>query len=456
MNVLVLGSDPRYESILHSLAAVPGHHVERVTDAGAAAAAVNVESFDALICAGPVRPVFSRIREFLADRKPVMVIPSAAQGSDAAYELLAIVEESGGELLAGFPHRYAPVWRKLCVRAQGATGEGRQLIQIERRLSNTKYSGVVPYQGVDELLLSDADLIRWLGTDYTEVTCLYTGATEGGVSRASVMLAGGLNSEATWTLQTHAGDEECHASLTADGSSFSTTESDGGLTGECAAGLLADLELAAAAKGPPPEAEWIDAVWAFDVVDAARRSVRRRRTVEISSGEVSERGQFKTKMTALGCTLLSFTLLGVVLALLVGAAFDPRDAMQRQSEAAGFVLRRDAFQPGTADLTDAARGQLQDISERLRETPAAIIVESSSSHADDRLDTARREAVVEYFRESVKLDLDERVVVRPLAGEGFQRFMTGLWIVVFLPLGVFLILQALIFITRSPDGRGGA
>lgn len=450
MNVLLLGSDPRYEPLLHSLTTLPGNRVDRLADAGVGATSVRVDEFDALICAGSVRPLMSPIRQFLADGKPVMVIPSAAQGSDAAYELLAIADESGGKLLAGFPQQYAPAWRELRERIKRIEGARRPLIQIERRLPRTNGSGVVPYPDVDELLLSDADLLRWLGTDYTEATCLYTGATEAGVSRVSVTLRGDRDSEATWTLESHAGDKECHVNVAAAGSSFSTTESDGGAVNECAAGLLADLERATTGNGPLPESDWIDAVRAFDVLDAARRSVRRRRTVEIASGEVSERGQFKTKMTALGCSLLSLTLLGVVLALLIGAVFDPRDAMQRQSEAAGFVLEQEAFETGAAELTVAGERQLQDISVRLRETPAEIIVESPLPGAAAALDEARRSAVVEFLREEASRELDSRVVVRPLAGRGFQRFMTWLWIVVFLPLGLFLVLQALIVITRSP------
>ena len=195
----------------------------------------------------------------------------------------------------------------------------------------------------------------------------------------------------------------------------------------------------------------MDAVRAFDVLDAARRSVRRQRTVEVSSGEVSERGQFKTKMTALGCSLLSFTFFGVLLALLIGAVFDPRDPMQRRSEAAGFVLHDDAFVPDTADLSVEGQRQLLDISKRIRETPAEIIVASSPSAANAPLDETRRVAVADFLKERKGLDLDSRVVVRALAGRGFQRFMTGIWIAVFLPLGLFLLLQILIVLTRSPE-----
>jgi hypothetical protein len=453
MNVLLLGSDPRCEPLLHSLTTVPGHRVESIPDAGVESRIVNVAEFDGLISAGPLRPLLSQVREFLGAGKPVMVIPSAAQGSDVAYELLAVDDEAGGRLVAGFPHRYDPGWRKLKERIQREAGEELQLIQIQRRLPRTPGSGALSYQAVDELLLNDADLLGWLGVDYTQVTCLHTGATDAGVTRATVTLAGSSPPEAVWTVERDTEGERCEVTVSAADASFSMSGTAGGdrfpAAAECAAGLLADLERIS--QRQPPEAMWMDAVRAFDVVDAARRSVRRQRTVEISSGEVSERGQFKTKMTALGCSLLSFTFFGVLLALLIGAVFDPRDPMQRRSEAAGFVLQDDAFVPDTPALSVEGQHQLLDVSKRIRETPAEIIVASGPSAANAALDEARRETVVDFLREEKSLDLDTRVVVRPLAGRGFQRFMTGLWIAVFLPLGLFLALQILIVLTRSPE-----
>ena len=43
-------------------------------------------------------------------------------------------------------------------------------------------------------------------------------------------------------------------------------------------------------------------------------------------------------------------------------------------------------------------------------------------------------------------------VVRALAGQVFRRVMIGLWLVVFLPLGLFLALQWLIVIARPAAG----
>jgi hypothetical protein len=64
------------------------------------------------------------------------------------------------------------------------------------------------------------------------------------------------------------------------------------------------------------------------------------------------------------------------------------------------------------------------------------------------LDARRREAVVRALHAHAAPHHETRTVLRPLAGERFQRVMTGLWVLVFLPLGLFLLLQALIFFAR--------
>ncbi len=89
---------------------------------------------------------------------------------------------------------------------------------------------------------------------------------------------------------------------------------------------------------------WADAVRAFDLLDAARRSLKRRRTVELQFESTSERSQFKTHMTTIGCGLLLFTMFGLIGLLFAGRMLDPRDAQQKQSEVAGFVLRESDFE----------------------------------------------------------------------------------------------------------------
>ena len=75
--------------------------------------------------------------------------------------------------------------------------------------------------------------------------------------------------------------------------------------------------------GEPVDPGWGDLTHAFELVDASRRSVRRRRTIDVYFETASERSVFKTQMTAVGCGLLTLTFFAVLVLLVVGTLFDP-------------------------------------------------------------------------------------------------------------------------------------
>jgi hypothetical protein len=59
----------------------------------------------------------------------------------------------------------------------------------------------------------------------------------------------------------------------------------------------------------------------LQVAAAIDKSIRRRRTVDISMDELTERAAFKTQMTAIGCGVLTWLFLGLVGYLLIGQLF---------------------------------------------------------------------------------------------------------------------------------------
>jgi len=56
----------------------------------------------------------------------------------------------------------------------------------------------------------------------------------------------------------------------------------------------------------------------FETVDAVQRSIRRRRTVDLYFETTSERSQFKSQMTAVGCGVLLLTPVLLVVRLMLG------------------------------------------------------------------------------------------------------------------------------------------
>ncbi len=86
-------------------------------------------------------------------------------------------------------------------------------------------------------------------------------------------------------------------------------------------------------------ADWNDLIRAFEIVDAARASARRRRAIDLHLETTSERNIFKSHMTAVGCLLLTFTLVGVVFLLLVMPLFDGRSRTQLEAQRADAIIR---------------------------------------------------------------------------------------------------------------------
>ncbi|MGH7128639.1 MAG: 4-hydroxythreonine-4-phosphate dehydrogenase PdxA, partial [Planctomycetaceae bacterium] len=87
------------------------------------------------------------------------------------------------------------------------------------------------------------------------------------------------------------------------------------------AGQAALKPFEAALRGESVRPNWTDLTRAVEILDAARQSLRRRRTIDLHFETASERSQFKTQMTALGCGVLALTLLAVVVVLIAGALF---------------------------------------------------------------------------------------------------------------------------------------
>jgi hypothetical protein len=76
------------------------------------------------------------------------------------------------------------------------------------------------------------------------------------------------------------------------------------------------------ASGGKGHSLWEELACDVELVDAVERSVRRRRTIDVFFETPSERGIFKTQMTAVGCSLLVMTLVAVVFYLGLAATIE--------------------------------------------------------------------------------------------------------------------------------------
>jgi hypothetical protein len=197
-----------------------------------------------------------------------------------------------------------------------------------------------------------------------------------------------------------------------------------------------------------PLAPWQDVLRAFDDLAALRRSLKKRRQVELQTEIISEKAQFKSVMSASGCGLLLATLFGAVALLAAGAAFDPRESQQRTSERAGLVLREDDFRPRATNLAEEATAEWPAMVRRLGQTAAPILIEQTGENA---IDQQRRDRLVSMLSDAGIPSPASRVEVYKFRGGLFLNLLAVCWVILFLPLGIFLAVQALLLATPATN-----
>lgn len=392
MNFALLGDDPRILPLLAAIRSSPTHAVTHVlgivphSDVGrAVSGARSIGAWEellvkdgpqAVILAGDGDELLASARRLLGEGKPLFVLPCLGQAASFVYELMLDQADTGIVLAPIFPLRSHPLVTKLM--RQVSAGELGPLLhlQLERRLVPAAARTGAAATGMrlldagqlDRAFLEDADLLRFVCGEYDQVTSLRSGDQASGFSLAAVTLAGAGLPQAVWSasvasdgtaswivtiLGQHAmailsGDPDRQAltlEIRAAGEASTTfavvaessrdslevveavlavTSNGGTSTSESVSAedgheMLAVIEAALRTGKPAPD--WLDATRLFDWLDATRRSLRRRRTIELHFEELSERSQFKSQMTAIGCGVLVFTLVAMVVYLIVAQMF---------------------------------------------------------------------------------------------------------------------------------------
>ena len=126
--------------------------------------------------------------------------------------------------------------------------------------------------------------------------------------------------------------------------------------------------------------------------------MRRRRAIDLHLETTSERNLFKSHMTAAGCLMLTFTLVGVVFLLLVMPLFDVRSRTQIEAQRADAIIRATDFAAATATLNDQGSDHVQKIAARLDEGRFPILIAEYKGADGRHLAERRRDAVVAALR----------------------------------------------------------
>lgn len=277
-------------------------------------------------------------KQLAANSVAILVVPRAAHGIEFIYQL-GLIRDEQPDLFRLYPIR---PWRShpLVLRLRESLQESRlgrvHQVEWQREIPvDTPVSepALLTKSQVDEALLADADWLKFVAGEFDQVTALRTGNEEQGIVQASVSMAGQEASPAQWSCRGTHGDSTWKLVVTgaAGNIALSGSEDLGTIRWQSTVLNKVEDETLAYDYGPSILAEFQTGLtaadsgkWAddlnriFDLLEGVHRSLRRRRTVELYFDTPSERSNFKTQMTAVGCGVLMLTLVTIVMGLGAG------------------------------------------------------------------------------------------------------------------------------------------
>lgn len=419
---------------------------------------VEDEQIDAVIIAAYDEPALQIARQLAIHGKSLIVEASPSLPAEFVTEMSLYETEGTSQLRPWFAHR--PLVDGVRNGINAASLGAITSLERERTID---LPAADDERFLTEQTFADIDLLRTLGGDYSQVTCLRTGGGDGAFGTQTLQLAGTDLPDATCIhRRTPSPVPEILRVVGTDDSAELTGDDDhliwsvgGDEIDRWAAPphknasqdlLLHQLDSLWASE--QPSSRWSDLVRIFDIGEAAERSLRRRRAIDLHFEATSERSQFKTHMATIGCGVILWTMFGMIGLLFAGAVLDPRDGMQREAEAASFVLREDEFTPTAPTLTEAGQQHVHQIANQMSLNESVVYIEAADGTDEaQRLNEDRRQEVWAALSNSGVED-SHRVVVRPIKGKWFAAMMQLARVLVFAPVGLFLLVQGLLAITK--------
>jgi len=337
MNFLILGSGPEEWAWAEALLGHPEHRLIAACPGFAALpdlpggrdldGALAINGVDAVVVGGDDELRAEGLRRAAGSGLPAIALHPPGPDADPYYQVALSKQETGAVVVPDLPGRLHPgvaelrralaeggPGRRRAIRYEAAVGAG----DGENALLATTFPRVVDVVrallGEVEAITATGDppgpnpsdnlLVQLRGPEGRRAEVrLWAGAPE----PAKLVLAG---SEGSLTLE-HDADFLGPARLIRRVSGHDEAET---LAPWDPRGAILDA-LSDALAGRPSRPDLLDGTRAMELAEAAARSLRRGRTVDLHYEEVSEAGNFKTVMTSTGCMLLLTILVVLPLAL---------------------------------------------------------------------------------------------------------------------------------------------
>lgn len=408
---------------------------------------------DAVLIAGSDPRLFAAARQLGLAGLPLLVVTTHSGPTSALFELISLWEEGQTLLVPAFSSGLEQVTEHLALNGP------LERIEFVRDVESTDSTRpLLAESTVHRWFFQDVRWLTRLATNgsvsrtgsWENVQAIWTGKRGNELAQGMVTLSGDHVPEANWSIRPTASAPCWTLTLWSGGPPVVLTSSEHakGLTSD----ISAALEQFADAVQGKPNRSWNDVLQCGHLLAAVQRSAQRQRKVPVHFEEVSERSQFKTQMSAIGCGVLLWAMFGIILMLAVAGTMDPRDREQRTSQAAGFVLSEADFSADASSLSDSGLSHVQQIADDWSSTTAPVVFDTTA--IDSKAIERCQQQVRKILEDKNLAGIDGRLIARPVTGVWFERLIFFGWVVVFGPLAFFLLAQLLI--AASHPGRHDA
>lgn len=322
MKFALAGNNPTAFDVLRELATSSEHSMVRCSLSGELAAVASrsgvpvtlAASVEDALLASDVDTVIIAIddldeslrivRAAAQSARNVVVIPPAECSPAYSFELHLILDESRCGIMPLLP-RAVMADLKLSEVDLGLAGLVTRQLSIELPLNQTS-PGLL-----HQTVIQGLDYLSASGFKFTQVTALESNAPDGSLLSRLITLSAAPTAEkilppATLTIQP-AADSGMRRLLQVSQANATTRT----VPIEEAAPVL--NRIATVCESRELCGKWMDAFSVtLELSEAVSKSLRRRRTVDVHFDSGSEKGVFKSQMTAIGCGILTFMMFGMV------------------------------------------------------------------------------------------------------------------------------------------------
>lgn len=350
MKFALAGNNPTAFDVLRELATSSEHTLVRCSLAGELAAVVSrngvpvtlAASVEDALLASDVDTVIIAIddldeslrmvRAAAQSARNVVVIPPAECSPAYSFELHLILDESQCGIMPLLP-RAVMGDLPLSEVDLGLNEFATRQLSIELQLSQTG-PGLL-----HRTVIQGLDYLSSSGFKFTQVTALESNAPDGSLLSRLITLSAAPTAEkvlppATLTIKPAAdsgkpaadsGNAATHAGIR----SLQVFQNTGVTRSVAIAEAGAVLNrIATVCESRELCGKWMDGFSVtLELAEAVSKSLRRRRTVDVHFDSGSEKGVFKSQMTAMGCGILTFMMFGMVAYLILAQLVELPDTV---------------------------------------------------------------------------------------------------------------------------------